>query len=272
MGDLSRPDKSPSEALIKRYDIEAGAYLSYWAPVLEGAARRLVDGITTRTARRVLDIGAGAGTLLPTLAARFPDAEIIGVDRSAGMLSLCHGAPPVAVMDGLDLAFPDRLFDVAVMCFVLFHFADAVAGLCEARRVLKPGGGIYVSTWARDLESPAVALWNEELDTTGALAANEISRLANHDLMDSPAKVEGLLAKAGFLSARAVVHDFSYQIQLEDFIGLRTQVGSTGERLQTLGTEARTEFIKRTRGKLAQLPREDFNLKMQIILASAQAP
>jgi hypothetical protein len=90
--------------------------------------------------------------------------------------------------------------------------------------------------------------------------------------MDSPEKVEGLLKEAGFLSARAAVHDFSYQIQPEDFIGLRTQVGSTSERLQALKRDARHEFISRVRNKLAELPSEDFNLKMRIILASAQAP
>jgi SAM-dependent methyltransferase len=268
---MKRP-RNPFEALIERYDIEADAYLAYWAPVLEGTSVKLVDGIANRAARRVLDIGAGAGTLLPVLAARFPDAEIIGVDRSVGMLSLCPAAAPVAVMDGLDLAFRDRVFDVAVMCFVLFHFADAVAGLSEARRVLKPGGGIYVSTWARDLDSPAVHIWNEELNASDAVAADEIPRLANHDLMDTPEKVEGILTKAGFLSARAAVHDFSYQMQLDDFIRLRTQVGSTGERFQTLEADARREFITRAFSKLARLTRKDFNLKMQIILASAQAP
>ena len=264
--------RSPSEALTDRYNAEAGAYLSYWVPVLEEASSRLVDGITTRTTRRVLDIGAGAGTLLPTLAARFPDAQIIGVDRSVGMLSLSHAAAHVAAMDALDLAFRDRFFDVVVMCFVLYHLADAIAGLSEARRVLKPGGGIYVSTWAADLESPVVDLWNEELDGSGAIAGEELPRLADHDLMDSPEKVEGLLKEAGFLSARAAVHDFSYQIQPEDFIGLRTQVGSTSERLQALERDARHEFISRVRNKLAELSSEDFNLKMRIILASAQAP
>ncbi|MBX6374310.1 MAG: methyltransferase domain-containing protein [Acetobacteraceae bacterium] len=37
--------------------------------------------------RRVVDLGCGAGNALPVLAARFPGAEVIGVDGSAAMLA-----------------------------------------------------------------------------------------------------------------------------------------------------------------------------------------
>ncbi|MBW8271307.1 methyltransferase domain-containing protein [Caldovatus aquaticus] len=37
--------------------------------------------------RRVVDLGCGAGTALPVLAARFPGAEVTGVDGSAAMLA-----------------------------------------------------------------------------------------------------------------------------------------------------------------------------------------
>ncbi|MDH3194530.1 MAG: hypothetical protein OEM40_09445, partial [Acidimicrobiia bacterium] len=65
---------------------------------------------------------------------------------------------------------------------------------------------------------------------------------------------------------------FSYHMQPEDFVNLRTRVGSSSQRLQTLERDAQLEFVDRARHKLAGLSREDFNLKMRIIFASADVP
>ena len=43
-------------------------------------------------------------------------------------------------MDAQRLAFPDKAFDSAAATFVFCSVPDAVAGLREVRRVLKPGG------------------------------------------------------------------------------------------------------------------------------------
>lgn len=260
------------EELTQRYDSQAQAYLTYWAPVLEKASSKLIEGISIEPTRRILDIGSGGGTLLPLLEARYPDALIVGVDRSLGMMAHSPAGSLVVSMDALHLAFPDDLFDVAVMAFVLFHIPDPVKGLSQARRVLRPAGGIFLTTWATDIESPAVDLWNQELDASGVPAEEEIPRLAHHDLMDNTEKVEGLLASAGFRSARAEARKFNYVMERDDFLNLMTRVGSACRRLQTLGGAARLEFIDQARRKLAELKREDFDLEMRIILASARAP
>ena len=263
------PNDKAADALTKGYDAEAAAYLAYWAPVLHEPSLKLVDEIATASPERILDIGAGTGALFSVLATRFPEAQIFGVDRSAGMLLQSRSGIPLAVMDALHLAFPNDLFDVALMCFVLFHFPDAVAGLGEASRVLKRGGTLCVSTWASDIQSPAVDIWNELLEASGA---DEVPRLANHDLMDSPDKVTDLLASAGFLSARAATHEFVFQIRPDDFLNLRIQVGASSQRLQKLSNRSRLELINCAREKFAEMSSEDFILRMLIILASAHAP
>jgi len=47
----------------------------------------LIGRITHPGAARVVDLGCGAGTALPALAARFPGATVTGVDGSAAMLA-----------------------------------------------------------------------------------------------------------------------------------------------------------------------------------------
>ena len=262
-------DGERAEALIQRYDAEAKSYLSYWAPVIHPASCRLVGELVLPSAHRVLDLGAGAGTLLPVLGEKFGGAVVVGVDRSEGMLSLADTDDSVAVMDALDLGFRAAVFDLVVMSFMLFHLPDAAAGLKEARRILRPGGKLSLSTWATDIEAPAVRSWNDALDAHGAPAADALPRLANHDIMDTPDKVENLLGSAGFVSVEATVHEFSHTMQPDDFVALRLHVGATSQRLRSLTVEAQQHCVTDARSRLAALSPEDFTLRMKIILTSA---
>jgi SAM-dependent methyltransferase len=47
-------------------------------------------------------------------------------------------------MDAQALDFPDFQFDAAVATFVFCSVPDPVLGLSEVRRVLKPGGRVYL--------------------------------------------------------------------------------------------------------------------------------
>jgi ubiquinone/menaquinone biosynthesis C-methylase UbiE len=51
-----------------------------------------------------------------------------------------------AVSDGTALPFPDGSFDLVLSHAVIEHVADPGTYLCEARRVLKPGGHLFLQT------------------------------------------------------------------------------------------------------------------------------
>jgi SAM-dependent methyltransferase len=258
--------------LTGQYDVESRAYVDHWAPVIHPIACRLLEELPDQTVERALDLGTGAGLLLPVIQQKYNRALVVGADRSEGLLALAKPDVSLAVADARSLGLLTGTFDLVVMAFVLFHLPDPGPGLAEVRRVLRPGGVLGLSTWAGDLESPAVQIWNEELDAHCAVPGESLGRIARHELMDSPGKVQGLLESAGFLSVRAEVREFTHRIEPEEFIRLRTGVGGPRQRLESLDDDTRKRCVARARERLSGLSADDFMLRMPIVLASARSP
>ena len=99
--------------------------------------------------QRILDIGCSAGAASAAYAANDPAAEVHAIDIGAGMLRYAHARAEslgVAVhfhqMDASALKFADASFDL-VVSHNLMHEIGAEkrrAMMCEARRVVRPGG------------------------------------------------------------------------------------------------------------------------------------
>ena len=119
--------------IVDRYDSGAIEYARYWAPVLVQTATRLMDEVDEHfgTDRmRLLDVGAGIGTLAMNALERWPQAEIIASDAAAGMLGYAKqrvaqgGVDPggrlsFAVGPADQLPLDTASVDVAVSSFVL---------------------------------------------------------------------------------------------------------------------------------------------------------
>ncbi|HJS93612.1 MAG TPA: class I SAM-dependent methyltransferase, partial [Solirubrobacteraceae bacterium] len=100
--------------------------------------------------RDVVDIGCGGGVLVRALTAR--GARVTGVEISESQLASAirdddgNGARYVV---GLAQSLPldDASVDVVVFMRALHHGpqADMLAALGEARRVLRPGGAVYIA-------------------------------------------------------------------------------------------------------------------------------
>jgi demethylmenaquinone methyltransferase / 2-methoxy-6-polyprenyl-1,4-benzoquinol methylase len=95
-----------------------------------------------------LDLCAGTLDFAATLA-RCPGfrGRIVGADFVEPMLRLgrgkAAGLAPVAA-DALELPFPDRAFDGAMVGWGVRNLVDLDAGLAEAARVLRPGGRLVI--------------------------------------------------------------------------------------------------------------------------------
>lgn len=99
---------------------------------------------------RVLDLGTGTGKALPALAGLYPDAGVVGLDLTPGMLAVAatRTAPVPALVcgDAARLPFADQSFDL-VFANLAIHWSPALdAVFREVRRVLRQPGLFTFST------------------------------------------------------------------------------------------------------------------------------
>jgi ubiquinone/menaquinone biosynthesis C-methylase UbiE len=122
-----------------------------WRPVVVARVAAHVP-----TGGRIVDLGAGTGTLAIALAAARPDAEVVAVDGDPEALAIAARKPTadrVRWRRGLagELELEDATADAVVLSLLLHHLGpDAKrAALRDARRVLRPGGRLHVADWGR---------------------------------------------------------------------------------------------------------------------------
>ncbi len=128
--------------------------------------------------RRIVDLGCGTGRNSRWLKARWPAAEVIGVDRSAEMLARAAAVPGPAVRwveaDLADLAAwqPDGPVDLLVSNAALHWVPDHDRLMPALAGAVAPGGVIAVQM-PRNFEAPSARLvaevaraarWRDRLD------------------------------------------------------------------------------------------------------------
>ena len=125
MDSFTSEEKSKLSLYLKLWDIQPGQY--------------------------ILEPGCGTGRLTTYLArAVGPQGKVYACDLSAEMIhtALCRGLNKQATFLQCPVTMiptGDNIFD-KVICFQVFpHFSDRVSALTEMRRVLKPGGDLWIN-------------------------------------------------------------------------------------------------------------------------------
>jgi ubiquinone/menaquinone biosynthesis C-methylase UbiE len=122
---------------------------------------------------RALDVGTGTGAGAAAIVERFPDAEVVGVDVSPGMLDAARrnvAGVSFREADAAKLPFGDGEFD-------LVAHSNMIPFLDEVTRVLRPGGWTFFA-FSAGAETPIYVPPNrlrKELERRGFTDFAEIS-------------------------------------------------------------------------------------------------
>lgn len=109
------------------------------------------------TGARVVDVGCGFGKSTRPLVARYPGAEVIGLDLSAPVLRLAHakaGAADLPIQyrqaDAAATGLADGSVDLVTGTMILHELPESAlsAVLAETARILRPGGAArFLEFW-----------------------------------------------------------------------------------------------------------------------------
>lgn len=219
----------------------------------------------------VADVGGGPGRYAFRLAERGYKVELRDITDLHIDQARAVGAPLVhsAVGDARELDLGDSSVDAVLLLGPLYHLpdrADRVRALCEARRVVRPGGPIFaavISRWSARLDGimteqlyesrPDAVSLLEDIEATGQLPpfaegsfsgyvhrpdepADEIRDSALE--LDDLVGVEGIPLAATDLSvrlendaARAVLFDAARAIErIPELLGLSSHLIATARR------------------------------------------
>jgi len=131
-----------------RSDVESCHLLTVQLHQLEAAHRR-------SPLSNVVDLGAGGGASTANAMRALPDTTFLGVDISSYALREFRrrtGANALRASLDVDLPFGSRSVDAVICDDVIEHLVDPDRLVHEVRRILRPGGHLFLTT-------PNLAAW-----------------------------------------------------------------------------------------------------------------
>jgi ubiquinone/menaquinone biosynthesis C-methylase UbiE len=198
------------------YDKLVDANPGYHAHLRISAQRMALPG--TGRGLRLLDAGCGTGASTAALRSVVPDAEIVAVDGSAGMLAQARAKQwPSAVrfvhsrIEDLAEAGVTGPFDGIFAAYLLRNLPDPDAVIRTFRSMLRPGAPLAVHEYSVRDSRVATALWNAVSATiiipSGRLRSGDASlyrylrRSVNQ--FDGAAQFRNRLQRNGFVAVRS---------------------------------------------------------------------
>jgi len=160
------------EPMAEFFNSRAEVYDEVHTSHIDGgrASKDIVAGLLPEGTRRILDLGVGTGLELEAVFARFPEAQVTGIDMAEDMLQKLRERFPGKEMElicgsYLEADFGTAQYDAVISVMSLHHLPPAQKRLLfeRVRKCLKPGGGFlncdyYAKSRAYELRCRA-KLW-----------------------------------------------------------------------------------------------------------------
>lgn len=235
----------------------------------------LLDAAGAGPGVRLLDVATGPGYVAAAAAAR--GAGAVGIDFSGAMVALARQLhPPVEFAEGdaEALAFPDGSFDAVVMNFGMLHFGRPEQALAEARRVLRSGGRLAFTVWARPEESVGFGIVLRAIQAHGDLSVPLPPGPPFFRFSDPQESVRALL-EAGFVGPRIVTVPLTWRLASDDALleAILESTVRTGALLRAQRTDAMNAIRASVREAIEPYGKgATIELPMPSVLASAVKP
>jgi arsenite methyltransferase len=203
----------------------------------------LIEALNVRPGQRVLDVGCGTGRLAAYVAGLVgPSGKVNAVDPLPLRVALAQKKGPpnlvASVAAAEDLSdFADQSFDAVVLNSVFHWLPEKLGPLREARRVLKPGGRIAISTAAADRPHDFELLLKQVFSSSDLADVKEIPSGTTHKV--SSLELAELLAKAGFAAVQVEVRTFTDYFEDTEAVITFNVASSFGNFLSSLTQEER---------------------------------
>ena len=149
-GSVTAPRIFTPEYYARMRELEAG---SWWNAAMRDVAAMLLTDVDLPHTGTILDVGCGSGQTLTWFSHRFAAWRTLGCDISSDAVSAASALGfEIAQASALELPYPSATADVVVTLDVLQHVplgGGDLTALREMRRVLKPGGWLFIRTNAQ---------------------------------------------------------------------------------------------------------------------------
>lgn len=260
------PEQRPNEEQTKLWNGIAGRAWVDTQPLLDRVLKPfedlLINAVAARSARRVLDVGCGAGTTTLTIAELLgANSRCIGIDISEPMIALARAraervdstAPKAYFIcaDAQLYAFEPAAFDMVVSRFGVMFFDDPVRAFANLRHTAKDGAELRFLAWRSPAENPFM--------TTAERAAAPL--LPNIPTRDPEApgqfafadrrRLNRILEESGWNEIDIQPLDVSCNFPEKELVRYFTQLGPLGRVLHEMDEQTRARVVEEVRAAFA---------------------
>jgi SAM-dependent methyltransferase len=202
-----------TEAEAKMFAASAGyeRFMGRWSRLL---APPYIAFAGVKNGDRVLDVGAGTGSLALAVEASMPASQIVGIDPSEGFIAHAKRSAKSTrahfqVGDAQALNFKDGSFDNTMSLLVMNFVPDHNKAIAEMRRVTRPQGIVSSCVWDYDAGMQMLRFfWDEAVAIDPAIEPKD----ERHMKLSRQGQLGELWRKAGLVNVKeeALVIDQAY--------------------------------------------------------------